>query len=172
MIDYDSIKATYDRLMEQRAEDRRRQREEDRQAKLDELRADEEKTPEEVQEEMDKWDEDRDAEDEASDENDPEKPNYDEMLEKEKETLKERREKDEAFTEEFGNALKEKGVIVIDDIKADVSAQYVFVKLLDKIKDNFLLRHDLIEKQQAEALKPEEVPFYEKSYIYKHSKFG
>jgi len=98
---------------------------------------------------MDRWDEERDAEDEAADENDAEKPNHEEMLDKEKETLKERREKDETFMEEFGTALKEKGVTVIDDLKADVSADYVFIKLLDKIKDNFSLRKDIIEKEQA-----------------------
>lgn len=102
------------------------------------MKADEEKTPEDIQEEMAKWEEDRDAEEDAAEENDPEKPNFEEMLEKEKEVLKERREKDEAFIEEFGATLKEKGVLVIDDIKADVSAEFVFIKLLDKIKDNFI----------------------------------
>lgn len=117
------------------------------------------------------WDDARDAE-EAANEDDPDKPNYDDMLEKEKEALKERRERDEQFIEEFSAALREKGVLIIDDVKADVSADYVFIKLLDKIKDSFTYRRDLVEKQQASALKPEEVPFYEKSYIYSHSKFG
>lgn len=39
--------------------------------------------------------------------------------------------------EEFGNQLKEKFVFVIDDIKTDISAQFVFLKILDRIKDNF-----------------------------------
>jgi hypothetical protein len=47
--------------------------------------------------------------------------------------LRQRREKDEAFLEEFGTAMKEKKVVVIDDIKSDISAEYVFVKLLDRI---------------------------------------
>lgn len=153
MIDADSIKSAYDRLMQDRAEEQKKLREEDRQKKLEELNAEEEeKTPEEIQEEMEKWDEERDADDEAADENDAEKPNHEEMLDKEKETLKERREKDETFMEEFGTALKEKGVTVIDDLKADVSANYIFIKLLDKIKDNFSLRKDIIEKEQAQSL--------------------
>lgn len=61
MIDEQSIKDEYERLMEERAERKRKQREEDRAAKLDELRADEEKQPEDIQEEMNKWDEDREA---------------------------------------------------------------------------------------------------------------
>ena len=46
------------------------------------------------------------------------------------------------------------------------------IKLLDKIKDYLQYRKDMIERDLAIALKPEEVKFYEKSYIYKHSKFG
>lgn len=30
----------------------------------------------------------------------------------------------------------------------------------------------MIERQLAQPLKPEEVKFFEKSYIYKHSKYG
>lgn len=71
------------------------------------------------------------------------------MLEKYKEDLRQRREKDEAFIEEFGTALKDKQVFVIDEIKTDISADYVFVKLLARIHDNLHKRRDLIEKQQA-----------------------
>ena len=59
------------------------------------------------------------------------------MMEKFRTELRERREKDEAFLEEFGNALKEKNVFVIDEIKTDISADYVFIKLLDRIQENF-----------------------------------
>jgi hypothetical protein len=51
--------------------------------------------------------------------------------------LKDRREKDDAFMEEFGTALKEKNVFFIDDIKTDISAEFVFIKLLDRMKENF-----------------------------------
>lgn len=60
----------------------------------------------------------------------------------------------------------------IVDLKADSSADFVFIKILDRIKDNIAYRKDLIERQLAQPLKPEEVKFYEKSYIYKHSKYG
>lgn len=172
MIDEQSIKNEYERLMDVRAENRNKQREDDRAAKLEELKADEEKQPEEIEEEMNKWDEERDQQDEADDENDAEKPNLEEMMEKVRTDLRERREKDETFIEEFSTALKDKNVYVIDDIKTDISADFVFIKILDKIKDNFLKRKDLIERFQAQTLKNEEVPFYEKSYIYTHSKFG
>jgi hypothetical protein len=129
MIDYESIKREYDGLMLKRDTDRQKAREEDRARKLEELMAEPEgdpeeggKTMEEKEEEMRKWDEDRDAEDEAADENDPEKPNLDEMTEKFREALRERR-----------------------DIKTDISAEYVFLKLLDRIKDNFNCRNDTIE---------------------------
>jgi hypothetical protein len=89
-----------------------------------------------------------------------------------REKLVEQRTADDALFEEFGAALKEKLVFVIDDIKSDMSAEFVHIKLLDRIKENFLHRKDIIERQLAQPLKPEEVKFYELSHIYKHSKFG
>lgn len=94
------------------------------------------------------------------------------MLEKEREILRETRTNDDAFFEDFSNSLTDKQVFVINNIKSDTSAEFVFIKLLDRIKDNFQFRRDLLERQLAQPLKPEEVKFYEKSYIYKHSKFG
>jgi len=94
------------------------------------------------------------------------------MLDKEKEVLREARGADDAFFEEFGQALKDKQVFVIDDIRADSSADFIVIKLLDLIKDSMQFRKDMIERQLALPLKPEEVKQFEKSYIYKHSKFG
>jgi len=94
------------------------------------------------------------------------------MLDKEKEVLREARGADDAFFEEFGQALKDKQVFVIDDIRADSSADFILIKLLDRIKDSMQFRKDMIERQLALPLKPEEVKQFEKSYIYKHSKFG
>mmetsp|Transcript_17746 Transcript_17746/g.12685 ORF Transcript_17746/g.12685 Transcript_17746/m.12685 type:complete len:88 (+) Transcript_17746:1750-2013(+) len=87
---------------------------------------------------MKKWDEDRDAEDEANDENDPERPNLEEMERNLMEEYVTKRESYLTFMmEELGPALKDKNVFVIDDIKADVSAEYVFLKIIDRIKDHF-----------------------------------
>jgi hypothetical protein len=47
-----------------------------------------------------------------------------------------------AFTE----AIKEKGYPVLENIKTDTSAEYVFIKLINKLQDHFLRREDLIEK--------------------------
>ena len=108
--------------MEVRAAEKKRVRDEDRDKFLEGLRADEEKTQDDIDLDMAKWEEDRDAEDEAADDNDPEKPNYEEMVEKERETLREGRGTDDAFFEEFSSALKDKQVFVIDGIKSDISA--------------------------------------------------
>ena len=123
--------------MEARSNERKRQRDEDREKFMEGLRADEEKQPEDIEQDIAKWEEDRDAEEEAADENDPEKPNYEEMIEKDREVLRETRTTDDAFFEEFSTVLKDKQVFVIDDIKSDTSADFVFIKLLDRIKDNF-----------------------------------
>jgi len=65
---------------------------------------------------MKEWLANRETEDADADENDPERPNYDEMIEAEREKLRELREKDEGFLEEFVTALKEKQVEVVDSI--------------------------------------------------------
>ena len=76
-------------------------------------------------------------------------PNEEAMIEKELETLRAQREQDEEFLNAFSEVIKEKGYPVLDNIKTDTSAEYVFVKLVDKLQDNFLRRDDLIEKQLA-----------------------
>jgi len=53
-----------------------------------------------------------------------------------------------------------------------MSADFIFIKLVEKLKDFFQMRPDLIEKQQARVLKAKELPFYEMSYTYKQSRFG
>jgi adenylate/nucleoside-diphosphate kinase len=122
---------------------------------------------------MKEWDDARDQEEEAADEDDPEKPNLEEMMNKQKENIQAQREADEAFLGEFAEALKEKGVPVIEDINTDTSANFVFVKLNDKIKAHFQMRPDLLERQQAQKLTVKELPTYEeRSYTYKQSKFG
>jgi adenylate/nucleoside-diphosphate kinase len=68
--------------------------------------------------------------------------------------------------------MKENGVQVIDNVNTDISAEYVHIKLLDRLKQRIQLRTDLIEREQAQKLKLSEVKFYEDSYTYKHSKFG
>lgn len=121
---------------------------------------------------MKEWDAARDAEDEDFEENDPEKPNLEEMMAAQKEKITAQREADEAFLEEFGTALKEKNVPVLDDIKTDNSAEFVFVKLMQKLRDHFELRENLLEREQALALSSKELPLYETSFTYKQSKFG
>lgn len=57
-------------------------------------------------------------------------------------------------------------------VNSDTSPEYVFIKILNLLKLHFERRDNLIEKELAEPLKPNSVKFYEKSYTYKHSKFG
>jgi len=74
---------------------------------------------------MVEWEEARDGEDEAAEEDDPEKPVLDDMMEKFREGIRTQRESDEGFLEEFGTALTEKGITVINDLNADTSAKFV-----------------------------------------------
>lgn len=68
------------------------------------------------------------------------------MEEEYREKLREQRTADDTLFDEFIQALKDKQVFVIDDIKGDMSAEFVHVKLLDRIKDNFAHRKDIIER--------------------------
>ena len=45
--------------------------------------------------------------------------------------------------------MKEKKVKVIENLETDVSAEYVHIKLLEKLKEHIQLRPDLIEREQA-----------------------
>jgi len=63
-------------------------------------------------------------------------------------------------------------VPVIEDIKGDMSADFVNIKILDRIKENLQMRKDHVERQLAQPITSAEVKFFEKSYIYKHSKYG
>lgn len=162
--------------MEAREAEKQRVRKEEREAyvkEITEVAEDAEpKTEEEINELLAQWDEARDAKEKEDDENDPEMPNYDAMEEVEREKLREQRTADDTLFEELATVLREKLVVVVDDIKGDLSAEFVHVKLIDRLKDNFALRRDIIERQLAQPLKPKEVKNFEKSYNYKHSKFG
>jgi hypothetical protein len=43
-------------------------------------------------------------------------------------------EKDTAFLDDFAEKMKENGIEVIDGMNTDISAEYVHIKLLDKLK--------------------------------------
>ncbi len=178
MIDFDAIRAEYDRLMEIRAAERAKVRAEERQKEEEKLRAEATEKAEsgevvDVEGLLNEWDQARDAEEKAADEGESEgKPNLEEMINVKKTALTEQRAEEDAFFDDLSARLKERQVFVIDDIKSDWKADYVMVKILDRIKDNLQFRKDMIERQLTYPLLPEEVKFYEKSYQFKHSKFG
>lgn len=124
-----------------------------------------------VREAMNAWDEERKAADEQALEDDP-VPDEKTRREAIEEKMREQIEKDGAYLEELAEKFREAGVEVIDNITTDISADYVHIKILDKLKSRMQLRKDLIEREQAEVLPTKDVKFYEESFTYKHSKFG
>lgn len=91
--------------------------------------------------------------------------------------MKEQLDKDAAFLESFVEGIKgedtlNQRVVVCEPINTDISADYVHIKILEKIKNHMQYRTNLIEREQAQILKPAEIKFYEASYTYRHSKFG
>lgn len=61
-------------------------------------------------------------------------------------------EKDAAFLEAFAEGIKGEDslnpkVVVIDPINTDISADFVHIKILDKIKTHMQNRENLIEKE-------------------------
>lgn len=103
-------------------------------------------------------------------EDDPVK-NFQTRREEAEEALAEQLAKDEAFLEGFVEKMQEAGV-EIHEMNSDSSAQYVHIKLVEKLKQRMAFRHDLIEREQAIDVLAKDVKFYEESYTYKHSKFG
>ena len=194
MIDAEATKAKYEELMKTLNDNMAKAKEEERVAKLEEVTKEmteanegageeEKKSAEEVQKEIDEameaWNAEKDEADAAALEGMeyPEKPDLEEMMKEHKEKITAQQEADKEF---FGDAdgglineLAQKGIPVIDDIPADTSAAFVFLKLVDRLKAHFQMRPDLIERAQAQALAPKDLPLYEqKSYIYQPSKFG
>jgi hypothetical protein len=103
------------------------------------------------------------------------------MFEAERNDLKEQREGDLEFMEAFTAAFKERcGEKSVVTIKTDTSADFVFIKLMDLLKDRFQMRPDLIEREQTKPLANKKIPdrpktlleTYEESFTYKQSKFG
>lgn len=96
------------------------------------------------------------------------------MKEDKAEALKAICEADETNLETLKTKLVEewKAVEVCELDTSKISAEFVHIKLLDLLKNHIKYRKDLIERAQAIAIKPAEVPIYEQSYTYKHSKFG
>ncbi len=177
----DKIKADFDKIMLKRKEDIEKKRADarnnEKNSKLEELKAgaDEETTEEKIQQQLEQhmtsWDEEEKEKD-PNEYLEEEAPVFEEMLEKIQEQAREQLEKDNAFIDEFVEALKEKRVEIVENLNTDISAEYVNIKIVDKLKGHLKYRSDLIEREQAIALAPEDVRKYELSYTFRHSKFG
>lgn len=178
----EDLKAEFERLMEEREQNRVKKREEDRAARRAEAEEEqaqqEDVSPEDqakaVEEAMKEWEVARDAEEAEFEENDDEKPNLENMKEAKAEEIKAICEADEQNLETLKTKLTEdwKAVEVLELDTSKISAEFVHIKLLDLLKNHIKYRKDLVERAQAIPVKPEEVPVYEASYTYKHSKFG
>lgn len=183
-IDEDAIKLKYEQIVKERKAAAEKKRDEDKDVKRAELieenkqdpEAEEKKSNEEVEAiivaALEEWTKTRIEEDMQSEEDDPEKPVFADMMEAEREKLREMREKDETMLTEFIEFLREKKVEVVDSIQTEVSADYVHIKIADKLKSHMQFRSNLVEKEQCITLSAAEVKNYERSYTYKHSKFG
>ena len=119
---------------------------------------------------MEEWKAERIEADKQALEDDPVK-NFATRREEAEEALREQRTRDEDFFNSFIEKMQEAGV-ELHEMKSDASAQYVHIKLVEKLKQRMALRHDLIEREQTTDILAKEVKFYEESYTYKHSKFG
>jgi len=65
-----------------------------------------------------------------------------------------------------------KAVQVLELDTTKISAEFVHIKLLDMLKMHIKYRKGLVERSLAFKIAPKDVQVYEKSYTYKHSKFG
>ena len=127
------------------------------------------------QEEKDTWEAERDDQEKEQEEADEEnKPTLAKMKEARAEKIKEAIAKDEENLEALKTKLTEdwSAVEVLELDTSKISAEFVHIKLLEKLNKHIKFRKDLIESAQAMAIPPKEVKVYEASYTYKQSKFG
>jgi hypothetical protein len=70
------------------------------------------------------------------------------MIDEEREKIRAQIEADTTFLDEFVQELKDKGIPVIDDLKADTSAEFIFIKMTNdaRLKKHIQMRPDLIER--------------------------
>lgn len=169
LLDNNTIEAEYQDLVAKRNEEKRKQREEDRATKLSEIKEDEEKTPEEIDQEMADWDKERDEQEEEDD--DPDAPNLESMLEEQKEKLIEGRNTHSEFIEEFEEKVSSLNIPLFK-INGDLDSERVNLRVLDKLYPFIEERNSMFERSQVVDLNPEEVKFYENSYIFSLSKYG
>lgn len=83
----------------------------------------------------------------------------DKLREEELEKLKETLENDQARLDKISEDFE--GKLKVVKVNTDISADYVFIKILNILQPYFNNRCNLIEKDLADALKKEEVKFYE-----------
>lgn len=168
-LDKDSIEVKYQELLDKLNEEKRLKREEDRAAKLEALQSDDEKTPEDIDQEMDEWDKARDEEDEGAE--DPDAPDLNAMFEESKEKLIESRNTQADFIEDFVEKIKGFKVPVVE-IDGNLEVDRVNLRILSELKPYIENRTSMFERAQIVDLKPEEVKFYENSYLFSLSKYG
>jgi len=138
--DEEELKAKFDQQMEEREKARVAKREEDRAAKLAELKEaglEDDQTQEQrdadIEKEMETWETERDEQEKEEDENDEEKPDLEKMKEELGEKIKETHAKQTTFLEEMKEALEPKKIEVIEIDTSKLSAEFVHIKLLDKL---------------------------------------
>lgn len=158
MIDKVAIQKKFDDLMvafekkyaDQFAADRETKLKETEEEIRGEINEENPKTDDEVKAELEgkikEWDEERKAADEEAKEGDEEKPDFTAMMEAEVEKLTATREADIEFMDAFKEDLEAKKIKFIDTISTDTSADFVFLKIIDKLHENFRMRPDLIER--------------------------
>jgi len=180
MMDKDAIQADFEAKNKKIEDDLVKATDDERKAKkaeLEEELANQQKNEDaeddlvNVDAQMEEWEKNKQQENDDFLEENPDKPELETMMQEEKDKLQEMHEADEARLEEFIAFCREKQVTVVEQ-SSDVSADFVFIKLVDLLKNRIRYRHDLIEREQAQPLKLKEVKFYEVSYTYKPSKFG
>ena len=168
-LDKDAIEIQYQELVDKRNEEKRLKRVEDRAEKLASFQEDEEKTPEDIEQEMVDWDTARNEEEENDD--DPDAPDLNAMFEESKEKLIESRNTQSDFIEEFVEKVKGNKVPVID-IDGNLTTDRVNLRILSELKPYMEDRTSMFERAQIVDLKPQEVKFYERSYLFSLSKYG
>ena len=170
----DERKRKFDEGRAQKIEELLKQKEEEAAAEAEERRkeAEEDEEGEEREEEAPQPIELTPEEIEAieAELDDGEAPNLEEMIATAKDEFVKRRDEEMGKLEEYIDSFKSANLPVIE-IDSDKPIQTVYEELKHKLKEFLDKRQNFFEKFHVRPINDDVLPFYEKSYVYRKSKF-
>ncbi len=109
-------------------------------------------------------------EEEEGEEEDPDAPQLQDMIQEQLDLLNARREADQGKVDSLVEEISELKIPVLE-VNGDRPVQKTFQELCHVLKPFLFKREELIESKLVSAVPEENLKFYEKSFVYRKSRF-